>query len=170
LCYTPLPRCIDWGGSLGALEEALMAPGNEDLLSQSEKASVLRNDERVREQSRNGDTGTYLSHTHSELGGRFAVTEHQTITGAVSPVPPPLPVNSPWHGSDPVPDEPPLGYRIDAMPGDVPENLTGVLGTDDPAQAPSGGSSRASYGGLVSERAGSSLSSETETEKGDGNA
>jgi hypothetical protein len=44
---------------------------------------------------RNGDTSTYLSHTHSEVGGRFAVTEHPTITGAVSPAPPPLPTNSP---------------------------------------------------------------------------
>jgi hypothetical protein len=60
-----------------------------------------------------------------------------------------------------VPDEPPLGYRIDAMP--ELETSTGVspvsppVATDDPAPAPSGGSSPASsYGGLVSERAGSS--------------
>jgi hypothetical protein len=39
-----------------------------------------------------------------------------------------------------------------------PENLTGGLGPDDPAVAPSGGSSAASYGGLVSEPAGSSPS------------
>jgi len=89
-----------------------------DQEDQDERRRVLINDARVREQSqsRNGDTGTYLSHTHSEVGGRFALTEHQTITGVVSPSPPPLPANSPWHGRDPVPDEPPLGHRIDAMP------------------------------------------------------
>jgi hypothetical protein len=129
-----------------------------DQEEQAERRRVLANDARLRDQSRDGNTGTYLSHTHSELGGRFAVTEHQIITGAVSPSPPPLPTNSPWSGSDPVPDEPPLGYCIDAM--SELENLTGVLGTDDPAHAPSGGSSvEQPYGGLVSnERAGSSLS------------
>src|SRR6516165_9347931 len=112
-----------------------------DPEDQNERRRVLLNDARVREQSRNGDTGTYLSHTHSELGGRFAVTNHQTITGVVSPAPPPLPSNSPWHGADPVPDEPPLGYRIDAMP--ELETSTGVpsisspVATDDPAVAPS---------------------------------
>jgi hypothetical protein len=135
-----------------------------DQEDQAERRRVLANDARVRDQSR--DAGTYLSHSHSELGGRFAITEHQTITGVVSHSPPPLPTNSPWHGSDPVPDEPPLGYRVDAMP--ELENLTGVLGSDDPAQAPPSVVQQA-YGGLVSERAGSSLSSESETEKDDGN-
>ena len=139
-----------------------------DQEDQAEKRRTLLNDARVREQSRDSDTGTYLSHTHSEVGGRFAVTEHQTITGVVSPAPPPLPANSPWHGSDPVPDEPPLGYDINAMPD--PENPTGVFSisppaaTDDPAHAPSGGSGPAPSGGLMSERAGSSPSSETESE------
>jgi hypothetical protein len=111
--------------------------------------------------SRNGDTGTYLSHTHSDLGGRFATTEHQTITGVVSPAPPPLPANSPWHGSDPVPTEPPLGYRIDAMPElECPTGIPPVsppVATDDPANAPSSdGSPATPSGGLMSERAGSS--------------
>jgi hypothetical protein len=134
----------------------------DDPESQAEKRRVLRNDERVRNQSRNGDTSSYLDHAHSDLGGRFAVTEHQTITGVVSPSPPPLPANSPWHGSDPVPDEPPLGYRIDAMP--ELESPTGFfpapVATDDPADAPSGGSGPATPSGLVFERAGSSPSSE----------
>ena len=131
-----------------------------DQEDQEERRRVLQNDARVREQSRNGDTGTYLSHTHSELGGRFAVAEHQTITGVVSPSPPALPATSPWAGPDLVGTEPPLGYRIDAMP--ELEISTGVspvsppVATDDPALAPSGGSGSASYGGLVSERAGSS--------------
>jgi hypothetical protein len=152
--------------------EVLMTTSDQE--DQAEKRRTLFNDARVREQSRDGDTGsTYLSHTHSELGGRFAVTEHQIITGAVSPSPPPLPANSPWHGSDPVPDEPPLGYRVDAMP--ELETSTGVpsisspVATDDPAVAPSSTVQQA-YGGLMSERAGSSPFFESETEKDDGNA
>jgi hypothetical protein len=114
------------------------------MTDQAERRRVVRNDERVR----NGDTSTYLDHAHSDLGGRFAVTERQTITGVVSPSPPPLPANSPWAGSDPVPDEPPLGYAIDETPpcGEPHEfeSPTGVppvsppVATDDPA-APSGG-------------------------------
>jgi hypothetical protein len=144
-----------------------------DQEDQAERRRVLLQDAYVRANAnRNGDTGTYLSHTHSEVGGRFAVTEHQTITGVVSPAPPPLPANSPWHGSDPVPDEPPLGYRIDAMPefesptGVSPVSTPTPVATDDPAHAPSGGSGPAPSGGLVSERAGSSLSSETMAAQG----
>src|SRR6516165_9193594 len=145
-----------------------------DQEDQDERRRVLRNDARVRDQSRNGDTGTYLSHTRSEVGGRFAVTEHQTITGVVSPAPPPLPANSPWHGSDPVPDEPPLGYRIDAMPGDeLDESSTGVppvsppVAADDQADARSSdGGPATSSGGLVSERAGSSPLSQKDDDNG----
>jgi hypothetical protein len=129
-----------------------------DQEEQAERRRVLLNDARVREQS-----GTYLSHTHSELGGRFAVTDHQTITGVVSPAPPPLPANSPWHGRDPVPDEPPLGYRIDEMSGfesSMATSSSSVEATGDPAEAPSSddGSPATPSGGLMSERAGSSLS------------
>jgi hypothetical protein len=144
-----------------------------DPEDQADRRRVLRNDERVRNQSRDGDTGTYLSHTHSEVGGRFALTEHQTVTGVVSPAPPPLPSNSPWAGADPVPDEPPLGYRIDDLnQHSDPESSTGVtsspVATDDPAHAPSGGSGPAtSSGGLMSELAGSSSFSETATKQGD---
>ena len=138
-----------------------------DQEDQAERRRILLNDARVREQSRNADTGTYLSHTHSELGGRFAVTDHQTITGVVSPAPPPLPSNSPWHGADPVPNERPLGFRIDAMPElGSPTGVSPVsppVATDDPAPAPSGGSGPAPYSGLVSERAGSSPSSDEQS-------
>ena len=133
-----------------------MTTSDYDPESQAERRRVLLNDACVREQS-----GTYLSHTHSELGGRFAVTDHQTITGVISPAPPPLPANSPWHGPDPVPKEPPLGYDINAMP--ELETSTGVppvsppVATDDPVAAPLGGSLvQQPSGGLVSERAGSS--------------
>jgi hypothetical protein len=132
-----------------------MTTSDYDPESQAERRRVLLQDADVRDRF-----GTYLSHTHSELGGRFAVTDHQTITGVVSPSPPPLPANSPWHGSDPVPDEPPLGYSVDAMP--ELETSTGVnpvsppVATDDPANAPPSGSGSAPSGGLVCERAGSS--------------
>jgi hypothetical protein len=51
-----------------------------DQEEQAEKRRVLLQDADVRANAnRNGDTGTYLSHTHSEVGGRSAVNEHQTI-------------------------------------------------------------------------------------------
>jgi len=134
-----------------------------DSEDQAERRRVLINDARVREQE---STGTYLSHTHSDLGGRFALTEHQTITGVVSPSPPALSANSPWAGSDPVPDEPPLGYRIDAMPELESSAAPPVEATDDPAHAPSGGSGPAPSSGLVSERAGSSPLTEKDEDNG----
>jgi hypothetical protein len=130
-----------------------------DQEEQAERRRVLRNDERVREQSRNGDTSSYIDHYSPEMGGRFSTEGAAKVVGTTPNPYPPLPASSPWSGPDPVPPEDPLGYRIDAMP----ELSTGVLPvspsvtTDDPAVAPSGGSSAASYGGLVSEPAGSSL-------------
>jgi len=41
---------------------------------------------------------TYLGHTHSDIGGRFSVTQNESITGLPSNRPPPLPASSPWHG------------------------------------------------------------------------
>jgi hypothetical protein len=137
-----------------------------DPEDQAERRRVLRNDARVREQSRNRDTSAYIDHAHSELGGRYAITEHATITGVVSPSPPPLPDSSPWAGRDPVPDEPPLGYEIDRIPESesAAASILPVADTDDPASAPSGGSGSAtSSGGLMSEPAGSSFSSEDES-------
>jgi hypothetical protein len=89
-----------------------MTPGPEDDVSQDEKRRIIRN------QSRNGDTGTFLSHTHiDDAGGRFAAVNAATIVGQDPQVKyPQLPSSSRWHGSDPVPDEPPLGYRVDEMP------------------------------------------------------
>ena len=139
----------------------------DDPESQSERRRVLRNDARVRVQSRNGETSAYIDHAHSELGGRFAVTDHQTITGVVSPAPPPLPASSPWAGADPVGIEPPLGYRIDDLSPFYPEPSSlpsPAQTTDDPAGAPSSGGSPAPSGDLVSERAGSSPSPDHSSE------
>jgi hypothetical protein len=48
--------------------------GPEDEVSQAEKRAVLHNDAVVRANAnRNGETDTYLSHTHiDDAGGRFA--------------------------------------------------------------------------------------------------
>ena len=136
-----------------------------DQEDQAERKRVLQNDARVR----NGDTSTYLDHSHSETGGRFAITEHQTITGVVSPAPPPLPANSPWAGRDPVPDEPPLGYRIDDLNSfdpEPPSHSPAAQPTDDPA-APSGAGGPASCGDLVSEAGSSPLPSADGDDLGD---
>jgi hypothetical protein len=76
---------------------------------QAERRRVLANDQRVKEQ-----TGTFLSHTHDDIHqGRFAAIGPAVVVGA-DPVP-----NYPAaasHQRDPCGPEPPLGYRIDAMP------------------------------------------------------
>src|SRR6516164_5599144 len=132
-------------------------------------------DTRVREQSRNGDTGTFLSHTHiDDAGGRFAAVNAAKVVGQSPGIAAAYPAASAAHQTE-LPPEEPLGYRVDAMP--ELESPTGVppisqpVATDDPAHAPSSdGGPATSSGGLVSERAGSSPSSEFETEKDDGNA
>src|SRR5262252_4886195 len=81
---------------------------------QQERLDNLRNDQSVRQQQ----GSTYLDQYHSDIGGRFGVIEHETVTGRASPAPPPLPASSPWSGAQPEPGpESPTGYRIDAMPG-----------------------------------------------------
>jgi hypothetical protein len=80
----------------------------------------LRRQQQQQEQSQRDPTGTFFSHTHADEisgGGRFAAVNPATVVGA-QPLPtyPQLPSSSPWSGSDPVPDEPPLGFRIDVMP------------------------------------------------------
>jgi hypothetical protein len=130
-----------------------------DQEEQAEKRRTLLNDARVREQS---NTGTYLSHTHSELGGRFSNVGAALVVGTTPNPYPPLPENNPWR-SDPVPNEPPLGYCIDAMPGfesSMATSSSSVEATGDPADAPSSddGVQQTPSGGSTCERAGSSLS------------
>jgi hypothetical protein len=75
-------------------------------LTQDEKREVLKNDRRVREMT------TFRSFAdafaNETRGGRFAKSD----TG---PTIKPLPPNSPW-ASNPVPDEPPLGFDVNAVP------------------------------------------------------
>jgi hypothetical protein len=103
---------------------------------EAERIATMRNDASVREQQkRREQSGTYLSHTHSEVGGRFALEEHQTITGVVSPAPPPLPSSSPWSGAQPEPGiEPPLGFENPALEPSIASLASAQTGG---AEAPS---------------------------------
>jgi len=152
-----------------------------DQEDQAERRRVLLQDDDLRRQQQEQarETGTYLSHTHDDTsGGRFAATGVPHVIGSTgAPTYPQLPSSSPWSGSDPVPQEPSLGYCVnDLSPHELEpsinqaeldpalESPTGVpipppVATDDPAHAPSGGSLvQQPSGGLVSERAGSSFS------------
>jgi hypothetical protein len=97
-------------------------------------ADLRRRQERE-EQARGA---TYLDHYQSDVGGRFVVTERETITGLPSPQPPPLPANSPWAGEDLVGIEPPLGVAIDRMPELEQPTETCAVGTGGAVDEPSG--------------------------------
>ena len=66
-----------------------------------ERRETLLNDQRVREQS-----GTFLSHTHMDEGGRFAQVTNAYVVGSTAL--PQYPQASAPFQCDPVPDEPPL--------------------------------------------------------------
>jgi hypothetical protein len=76
-----------------------------------EKLQTLFNDKSLRPK----DAGTFLSHTHSEEGGRFA--KPQQIVGA-APVPeyPRQPEGSFSNQAAVVPPEEPLGFSVDDVP------------------------------------------------------
>jgi hypothetical protein len=125
----------------------------------AEKRRVTLQDADVRQQQQ---TSTFHQHVLSQADessqGRFRATGVPTVVGQ-SAVPKYPPASTPFQ-RDPVPDEPALGYLIDAMPElessmAIPSTPS-VEVTGDPADAPSGGSGSASPSGLVSERAGSS--------------
>jgi len=105
----------------------------EDQIDQAERLETLLQDADLRRRQQAGpEAGTYLSHTHSELGGRFAVAEHRIITGVASPKPPPLPASSPWSGAQPQPGpEPPLGFNNPALDDSTGFSVTPV----DPSAA-----------------------------------
>jgi hypothetical protein len=111
---------------------------------QIERRRVLANDHRVKEQS-----GTFLSHTHMDEGGRFAQVTNAQVVGA-DPIPN-YPAAAP-HQRDPVPIEPPLGYRIDEL---EPSMAFVEAQAGGPADAPSSTLSP----GLPVERTGPSPSS-----------
>ena len=120
---------------------------------------MLLQDADVRNRSRNGDTGIF-SHTHiDDAGGRFAAVNAARIVGQSPAIAAAYPAASTAHQTE-LPPEPSLGFSIDEMPGLESSAAPPVEATGDPADAPSGddGSPATPSGGLMSERAGSSLS------------
>jgi len=135
-----------------------------DQEEQAEKRGTLLNDARVREQSKNGDTGTFLSHTHiDDAGGRFSAVNAAKIVGQSPAIAASYPAASAAHQTE-LPPEPSLGFSIDEMPGlessMATSSSSSVEVTGDPADAPlsDDGSPATPSGGLMSERAGSSSS------------
>ena len=139
----------------------------EDQIDQAERRATLENDRRVREQSKNGDTGTFLSHTHiDDAGGRFSAVNAAKIVGQSPAIAASYPAASAAHQTE-LPPEPSLGFSIDEMPGLESSMAPPVEATGDPADAPSSddGGSATSSGGLMSERAGSSPSNKRTEER-----
>jgi hypothetical protein len=101
-----------------------------------ERKQTLENDRKVREQQ---NSGTFLSHTHSDLGGRYSGVGAQTVVGAevnaYSSLPK-MPEGNPW-AHDPVPNELPTGYRIDALYSDD-LGAPPAQGVGPASEAPSG--------------------------------
>ena len=137
-----------------------------DQEEQAERRRVTLQDADRRRQQASTNLDHALAAANDIRGGRFGATGTPNVTGATE-IPysslPKMAASSPWSGAQPEPGtEEPLGYRIDAMPEQEPSTVLSspcpVEVTDDPADAPSGGSLvEQTYGGLVSnERAGSS--------------
>jgi len=83
---------------------------NADDVPQAKRRRIMIEERRLR---------TYHGHAQStiddERGGRYATQgSKQTVIGSSPIAYPAQPENSPWH-RDPVPDEPPLGYDINAL-------------------------------------------------------
>jgi len=126
-----------------------MTTSDYDPESQAERRRVLVNDARVR-------ATTMHQHAVAEASietGRFTQVTVAHVVGSEPAVRYPA-ASSSWQIQ--LPDEPPTGYRIDAMSEFESSMAPPVEATDDPANAPSGGSGSAPSGGQVSERAGSS--------------
>jgi hypothetical protein len=92
--------------------------GPSDQEEQADKRRVMLQDADVRANAnRSDDTGTFLSHAQAQADeinqGRFAALGTPHMVG--STLAPSYPAAS-AHQRDPVPDEPPLGFAIDAMP------------------------------------------------------
>jgi len=134
-----------------------------DQEEQAEKRRTLLNDARVR----NGDTGTYLSHTHDDTsGGTFASLGAPHVVGSTET--PKYPAAA-AHQHDPCGPEPPLSpYDNSAFESSMVTSST-VEVPGDPADAPSsldGGPACPPSGDSMSERAGSSPFSQKDEDNG----
>ena len=83
----------------------------EDEISQSERRRILAEGRRAK--------STYhsvaASSADDERGGRYAAASSKpTVTGSSPIAYPQQPTGSPW-ASDPLPNEPPLGYSVEEM-------------------------------------------------------
>ena len=143
-----------------------------DQEEQAEKRRVLSQDADVRRRQQE-QSGTFLSHTHiDDAGGRFAAVNAAKIVGQSPATAAAYPAASAAHQTE-LPPEPSLGFSVNEMPELEPSavsiSLPAVEQLDDPAAAPSSddGSPATPSGGLMSERAGLSPSSETESAIGD---
>ena len=134
-----------------------------DQEDQAEKRRVLLQDADVRRQQQE-QSGTFLSHTHiDDAGGRFAAVNAAKIVGQLPAIAASYPAASAAHQTE-LPPEPSLGFSIDEMPGlESSVAIPPAEATGDPADAPSSddGGSATSSGGLMSERAGLSVSKQT---------
>jgi hypothetical protein len=79
-----------------------------DDIPQSERRRILAEERRLK---------TYMGHAQHTgediYGGRFAKVNTTTVIGAAPASYPAQPATAPW-ASNPYPDEPPLGYSVDA--------------------------------------------------------
>jgi hypothetical protein len=112
----------------------------EEDIDRIERIATLRNDQRVREQAQGT---TFHQHAQSAAndtaGGRFAATGSHTVVGA-QPLPKYPAASTPFQ-RDPVPDEPPLGIDINAMPeldpsAASPVSVEGTGGAAAPSAPP----------------------------------
>ena len=73
--------------------------------TQSERKAIVKNDTLFARQQ----------NTIDDAGGRYAKLTPSNVTGSTpSPQYPQIP-SGPWSGDDPVPNEEPLGFSVDAM-------------------------------------------------------
>jgi hypothetical protein len=94
---------------------------------EQERIETLRNDLLVRQQQQNAST--FHQHAQAQAldtaGGRFAATGAPRVIGSTPSPAAQYPAASAAHQTELPPVEP-LGYSVDAMPGDESESPTGV--------------------------------------------
>jgi hypothetical protein len=109
---------------------------------EAERRATLENDRLVREQQQRGST--FHQHAQAQADelsqGRFAATGAPRVIGATPSPAAQYPAASAAHQTE-LPPEQPLGYRVDAMPGDdsleAPSFAQGQLGAPAADDAPS---------------------------------
>jgi hypothetical protein len=103
----------------------------ESQIDQAERKRVLDNDRRVKEQQQGS---TFLEHTHSDAGGRFAQIGAAYVIGSKPDVASAYPAAATAHQIQ-LPNELPTGERIDEMIPVGPDTFQG----QGPASAPTPG-------------------------------